>query len=530
MAYARRIAACFLLVALAGCSSAGLATNPTSTTASSASTRARDGKLILRVRIPRPKTRKADARPRYISAATKGMTFAFSGATSFTLAVDLTRADPACKGTPLVCTVQLDVPAGSYTVVVDAYDQAPQSGTIPAAANLLSTAKNVALSVARGKANPFFVTLDGVPAGFVVGSFPAAQAGTPFLSRSFVVTAMDADGDTIVGMYETATILSNSDTSGATAIGSFGPDSPPSGELLSSADTPTISYTGFAIAPVTIGATAAAAHGSGLFAVQLPVFVTDTNKERVDEVAPGCTSASCVTSLGGGFSSPTGVAVDASGNVFVGDNGGTVSEMPPNCMSAGCVTAIGGGFGGPWGIAIDGSDDVFVADLIDNAVKEVPAHCTSSSCVLVLGGGFSTPFGVAVDRAGNVFVADYGNDLVKKIPFGCGTHSCVTTLGGGFTHPNDVAVDTSGNVYETEGDDAAVDVIPAGCLSASCVTTLGGGLNAPSGVAVDGVGNVYVADNGNKVAKVIPPGCLFSTCVTTIGGGFFNTQAIAILH
>ena len=55
------------------------------------------------------------------------------------------------------------------------------------------------------------------------------------------------------------------------------------------------------------------------------------------------------------------------------------------------ITTMGGGFGSPDGVAVDGSGNVYVADYGNNAVKEMPAGCASSSCVTSLGVGFGNP-------------------------------------------------------------------------------------------------------------------------------------------
>ena len=49
--------------------------------------------------------------------------------------------------------------------------------------------------------------------------------------------------------------------------------------------------------------------------------MSPTRNNAVKEMPAGCASSSCVTTLGGGFSYPTGVAVDGSGNVYVADTG-----------------------------------------------------------------------------------------------------------------------------------------------------------------------------------------------------------------
>jgi len=235
-----------------------------------------------------------------------------------------------------------------------------------------------------------------------------------------------------------------------------------------------------------------------------------------------------ITTLGGGFNGPLGVAVDGSGNVYVADYGNSaVKEMPAGCASPSCVTTLVSGFSGP-GVAVDRSGNVYVADYINSAVKEMPAGCASSSCVTTLGGGFSYPNDVAVDGSGNVYVADENNSAVKEIPAGCVSSSCVTTLGGGFHYPGGVAVDGSGNVYVADLSNSAVKEMPAGCASSSCVTTLGGGFTNPEGVAVDGSGNVYVADLSNSAVKEMPAGCASSGCVTALGGGFSLPSGVAV--
>jgi hypothetical protein len=267
------------------------------------------------------------------------------------------------------------------------------------------------------------------------------------------------------------------------------------------------------------------------------VYIADTGFEDKDtfvgfvaEIPPGCASASCYTFLGGGslysltfvtWGYPAGVAVDGSGNVYVSDAGfGAVFEMPPGCTSSSCVTTLGGGFSGPDGVAVDGSGNIYIADTFNNAVKEMPSGCASSSCVTTLGGGFSLPFGVAVDGSGNVYVGDTNNNAVKEMPPGCASSSCVTTLGGGFDSPHGVAVDGSGNVYVSDAGDGAVEEMPSGCASSSCVTTLESGFSAPAGVAMDGSGNVYIANDASygavqELNVTNPPNLSFAS--TSVG-------------
>ena len=91
----------------------------------------------------------------------------FTGRRAITQVVNLTPADPRCSGSPLVCTNTIDLAAGSYSVSVNAYDEAPVDGAIPAGAKVLSTAAGIHFAVKRGVTNMLGLTLDGVPQAFL---------------------------------------------------------------------------------------------------------------------------------------------------------------------------------------------------------------------------------------------------------------------------------------------------------------------------------------------------------------------------
>jgi DNA-binding beta-propeller fold protein YncE len=142
------------------------------------------------------------------------------------------------------------------------------------------------------------------------------------------------------------------------------------------------------------------------------------------------------------------VAVDGSGNVYVADYGhNAVKEMPAGCTSSSCVTTLGGGFSYPTGVAVDGSGNVYVADYNNNAVKEMPAGCTSSSCVTTLGGGFSGPHW----RGGGRQRQRLRRRLRQQCGEGDARRLHVLQLrdhaGRRLQQPEGVAVDGSGNVY-----------------------------------------------------------------------------------
>jgi streptogramin lyase len=221
--------------------------------------------------------------------------------------------------------------------------------------------------------------------------------------------------------------------------------------------------------------------------------------------------------LGSGFSYPLGVAVDASGDVFVVDYGNNaVKELVAvngSIPTSPTILTLGSGLSYPTDVAVDASGDVFVAEYGNSAVKEMVAvggSIPATPTILTLGSGFNIPTGVAVDASGDVFVVDYGNNAVKELVAVNGSipaSPTILTLGSGFGASFGVAVDASGNVFVADNGNSAVKEIVAvgGSIPASpTILTLGSGFSSPYGVAVEASGNVFVGDFGNNSVKELP--------------------------
>lgn len=278
------------------------------------------------------------------------------------------------------------------------------------------------------------------------------------------------------------------------------------------------------------------------------IYVSDAGESnRIRKLAPDGT----VTTLAGGgngdegyadgpgtqasFNTPSGIATDSSGNVYVADTGNNrIRKITPQ----GIVSTVAGQgtsghvdgpalqarFNGPIGIAVDPRGIIYVADTYNDRVRMITPGGQVST---VAGAGtpgyadgdaggalFDTPCGVVVTADGGLIIADTANNRLRKIT----QDGKVTTLPvafpaevnpGDLARPIGLAITDDGFLYVTElGRGRVVQLAPDGAAR----VVAGGGpgyadglgtarFNQIAGTSIDSQGDLYVADSGNYLVR-----------------------------
>jgi sugar lactone lactonase YvrE len=204
------------------------------------------------------------------------------------------------------------------------------------------------------------------------------------------------------------------------------------------------------------------------------------------------------------LSYPYGITIDGSGNLFIADADN--DELREVVAATGSITTVAGngsygysGDGGratsasfrlPEGVAVDASGNLYIADSWNNVIRKVTASTGIISTLAGNGfgagssGGYSGdggpaasaelsyPTGVALDGAGNLYIADFYNQAIRKVAASNGYIS--TVAGNGPQNP-----------CNSLGGDGGPSTSAALCY--------------PSSVSVDGAGNLYIAGNDSRI-------------------------------
>lgn len=231
---------------------------------------------------------------------------------------------------------------------------------------------------------------------------------------------------------------------------------------------------------------------------------------------------------GGGLNLPSGIDIDASGNVWVANSGGTsLSEFSSTGSAISPATGYtGAGLNGPSTVAIDSVGNVWAANGSGNSVSKLSSTGKAiSPAAGYTGSGINQPNDIAVDSSGNVWTANYGSNSITKLS---STGSFLVTSNG-INTPEGIALDGPGNVWVSATGSSSmyklnsngIPLSPAGGYTV-------GGLASPIGIAIDGTGNVWAANYGTSVSELSSTGNAVSPSAGYTGGGINYPRFIAI--
>jgi trimeric autotransporter adhesin len=310
------------------------------------------------------------------------------------------------------------------------------------------------------------------------------------------------------------------------------------------------------------------------------LFIADTGNHRIRKLDPDATTDTIVTVAGTGsadsggdtglavnatLNSPAGVAVDASGNVYIADTGNhkirkvtAATGIISLVAGTGSAGALGDGSAAtnaqlysPAGVAVDSSGNVYIADTGNNKVRKVTAATGIIATVAGTGtaghggdGGAATlakldgPKGVALDVSDNLYIADTGSNHIREVMAASGIINVVagSAPGGGYSgdggaatsakiqKPQSVAVDTAGNIYIADTGNHALRLVnihngiistmtyidpaigPVSGYNGDLRPGVQAYLNSPAGVALGlqkGGGRIFISDSNNNRIRML---------------------------
>jgi len=275
-------------------------------------------------------------------------------------------------------------------------------------------------------------------------------------------------------------------------------------------------------------------------------------------------AASVTTDYTTGVLRPSGIALNAAGDLFVADTGhncvrrlnagGTgIASLQPlvgTCADPSTTSVAPA----PAGLALDAAGNLYIAinDTADGIYQVLRSSPSNYAAVCLLSGAASAavatpcpglsppavvlnaPQGLTVDPVGNLYIADSGNACVREISAGhpatavgkCtndGTSSNSTTL----QTPVSVTSDAVGHLYVDDNGAGKVYELLGSQLALVAGNGGSGGYNStqegkaavssallnPHGLAADKAGSVYVVDTNNNIVRILSQGLGFPETV-----------------
>ncbi|MBI4910360.1 MAG: hypothetical protein HY820_42475 [Acidobacteria bacterium] len=259
---------------------------------------------------------------------------------------------------------------------------------------------------------------------------------------------------------------------------------------------------------------------------------------------------------------PQGLAVDSAGNLFIAD---TTNNRVRRVASNGTITTVAGtgasGFSGddgpatsarldtPTSVAVDANGVLYIADTGNHRIRRVSRDgliqtiagtgraAFGGDAAAATGASLNVPSGLALSANGLLFIADSGNHRIRRIS----PDGMIRTVAGNgqddysgdggnalsaaLSYPQGVAVDAAGNLFIGDSNSNRIRKVSADGIMSTVAGTANSGYNGdgnatssslwyPQALAVDRSGNVYFADTFNNRVRKLSQGVTCPYIVT----------------
>lgn len=239
-----------------------------------------------------------------------------------------------------------------------------------------------------------------------------------------------------------------------------------------------------------------------------------------------------LTHTGAGMNSPSAVAVDSTGSVWVTSFFGVASKFSSDGTPTFPSGITGSGLGSSYGLAIDANDNTWIPNreggAANNGIGTVTELSSSgqprSGATGYAAGGLDYPIALAISPTGPTWVVDYGNShLTVLSPSGQPLSGATGYSSDLFAFPVAIAIGSAGDAWVANQGSTTVTHVSADgqtFTNSNCC-------NAASGLAISAQGEVWVSNYyGDSVSRLSPAGDVLQSNLS--GGGIDHPQSIAI--
>jgi streptogramin lyase len=242
-----------------------------------------------------------------------------------------------------------------------------------------------------------------------------------------------------------------------------------------------------------------------------------------------------VNFTGAGMNSPSGVGVDANGNVWVASYFSAASQFSPtgNPIFPSGITS--GGLYHSYGLAVDAQNNAWIPneDSTPSGVNQNLGSITTlnpsgqplSGASGYIAGGIYYPIALAIDTNATTWVINYGNSSLTLLNGSGQPLSANPYTSTQLAFPVAIAIDASHNAWIANSEaNTVTKVLRDGSLFTSYACC-----NWPAGVAIDQRGDVWVANYmGDSISQLAADGTVISTGYSDNKASIWHPQGIAI--